>query len=203
MCTEATSVPLLGETIGAALNRTAAQFAERDALISCHQDAGYTYAELLEEVNRAARGLLALEVVRGDRIGIWSPNAADWMISEVQVIGVRDLKYGEEVCAWVRLSDGQNATEDEMGDCCRRQIATYKIPRSISFSTEFPTTVTGKIQKFRMGDLGHRIGIAVSGGGANSVTSRESSRQGRASVAPSAHCDFAIGQLTIQPTEDA
>ena len=78
----AASVPLLGETIGAALNRTAAQFGERDALISCHQDVRYTYAELLEQVNRAARGLLALGVARGDRIGIWSPNAAEWMITQ-------------------------------------------------------------------------------------------------------------------------
>ena len=71
-------------------------------------------------------------------------------VSEVQVIGVPDLKYGEEVCAWVRLRDGQTATEDEIRDFCRGQIATYKIPRYMRFTTEFPTTVTGKIQKFRM-----------------------------------------------------
>src|ERR687892_146765 len=78
----AASIPLLGETIGAALNRTATQFGERDALISCHQDVRYTYAELLEEVDRAARGLLAMGVARGDRVGIWSPNCAEWMITQ-------------------------------------------------------------------------------------------------------------------------
>jgi fatty-acyl-CoA synthase len=71
-------------------------------------------------------------------------------VSEVQVIGVPDLKYGEEVCAWVRLRDNQTATEDEIRDFCRGQIATCKIPRYVRFTTEFPTTVTGKIQKFRM-----------------------------------------------------
>ena len=71
-------------------------------------------------------------------------------IGEVQVIGVPDLKYGEEVCAWVRLREGQDATEDELREYCRGQIATCKIPRYIRFTTEFPTTVTGKIQKFRM-----------------------------------------------------
>ena len=71
-------------------------------------------------------------------------------VSEAQVIGVPDKKYGEEVCAWVRLRDGQKATADEIRDYCRGQIATYKIPRYIRFTTEFPMTVTGKIQKFRM-----------------------------------------------------
>ena len=74
-------------------------------------------------------------------------------IGEVQVIGVPDLKYGEEVCAWVRLREGQDATEDELRDYCRGQIATCKIPRYIRFTTEFPTTVTGKIQKFRMREI--------------------------------------------------
>jgi len=71
-------------------------------------------------------------------------------VSEVQVVGVPDLKYGEEVCAWVRLRDNQTATEDEIRDFCRGQIASCKIPRYVRFTTEFPTTVTGKIQKFRM-----------------------------------------------------
>src|SRR3989449_9495992 len=71
-------------------------------------------------------------------------------VSEAQVIGVPDKKYGEEGCDWVRLRDGQKATADEIRDYCRGQIATYKIPRYIRFTTEFPMTVTGKIQKFRM-----------------------------------------------------
>ena len=50
------------------------------------------------------------------------------------MIGVPDLKYGEEICAWVRLREGQHATEDEIRDFCRGQIATYKIPRYIRFS---------------------------------------------------------------------
>ena len=74
-------------------------------------------------------------------------------ISDVQVIGVPDARYGEEVCAWVRLRDGQAATEDELREFCRGQIATYKIPRYIRFTSEFPTTVTGKIQKFRMREI--------------------------------------------------
>jgi fatty-acyl-CoA synthase len=71
----------------------------------------------------------------------------------VQVIGVPDPKYGEEICAWVCLREGQHATEEELRGFCRGQIATYKIPRYIRFSTEFPTTVTGKIQKYRMREI--------------------------------------------------
>jgi len=72
---------------------------------------------------------------------------------DVQVIGVPDAKYGEEVCAWVRVHAGQHASEDEIREFCRGQIATYKIPRYIRFTTEFPTTVTGKIQKYRMREI--------------------------------------------------
>jgi len=71
-------------------------------------------------------------------------------IGDVQVIGVPDSKYGEEVCAWIRLREGETATQEEIRDYCRGQIATYKIPRYICFTTEFPMTVTGKIQKFRL-----------------------------------------------------
>ena len=74
-------------------------------------------------------------------------------VSEAQIIGLPDLNYGEEVCAWVRVKEGQSATEDEIREFCRRQIATYKIPRYVRFATEFPTTVTGKIQKFRMREI--------------------------------------------------
>jgi fatty-acyl-CoA synthase len=74
-------------------------------------------------------------------------------ISEVQVVGVPDMQYGEEVCAWIRLRDGQQATEEDVREYCRGQIASYKIPRYIRFTTEFPTTVTGKMQKFRMREI--------------------------------------------------
>jgi fatty-acyl-CoA synthase len=77
-------------------------------------------------------------------------------VSEVQVIGVPDLKYGEAVCAWVRLREGETATIEELREFCRGQIATYKIPRYIRFTSEFPTTVTGKIQKFMMREISIR-----------------------------------------------
>src|SRR5688572_15179857 len=74
-------------------------------------------------------------------------------VSDVQVIGVPDHKYGEEVCAWIRLRDGVTATAEEFREFCRGQIATYKIPRYVRFTSEFPMTVTGKVQKFKMREM--------------------------------------------------
>jgi fatty-acyl-CoA synthase len=83
-------------------------------------------------------------------------------ISDVQVIGVPDRKYGEEICAWVRLRAGESVTADDLRAYCRGQIASSKIPRYIRFTTEFPTTVTGKIQKFRMREISiEELGLGV------------------------------------------
>jgi len=72
------------------------------------------------------------------------------VIADVQVIGVPDVKYGEQVCAWVRLREGMSVTTEEIQAFCRGRIATYKIPRYIRITGDFPVTVTGKVQKFRM-----------------------------------------------------
>jgi fatty-acyl-CoA synthase len=72
------------------------------------------------------------------------------MILEVQVIGVPDAKYGEELCAWVRLRPEATLSEDDVRRFCRGQIAHYKIPRFIRFVDSFPMTVTGKVQKYLM-----------------------------------------------------
>jgi fatty-acyl-CoA synthase len=71
-------------------------------------------------------------------------------VQSVQVFGVPDPKYGEEVCAWVVLKPGAVATESEIREFCREQIAHYKIPRYVRFVDELPMTVTGKAQKFVM-----------------------------------------------------
>jgi fatty-acyl-CoA synthase len=71
-------------------------------------------------------------------------------VQDVQVIGVPDLRFGEEVMAWVRLREGHSATTEEIRDYCRGKIAHYKIPRYVKFVDAFPMTVTGKVQKFVM-----------------------------------------------------
>jgi fatty-acyl-CoA synthase len=71
-------------------------------------------------------------------------------ILDVQVFGIPDPRYGEELCAWIRLRDGEAESVEEVRAFCDGQIAHYKIPRHIKFVDDFPMTVTGKIQKFAM-----------------------------------------------------
>jgi fatty-acyl-CoA synthase len=73
-------------------------------------------------------------------------------ISEVQVFGIPDKKMGEEVCAWVQLNEGATLSADDIKAFCKDQITHFKIPRHIRFVSEYPMTVTGKIQKFVMRD---------------------------------------------------
>ncbi|MCW2570191.1 MAG: AMP-binding protein [Frankiales bacterium] len=71
-------------------------------------------------------------------------------VVDAQVIGVPDTKYGEELCAWVRLAEGATLTEDDLREWCKGKLAHYKVPRYVRFTAEFPMTVTGKVQKFKM-----------------------------------------------------
>ena len=83
-------------------------------------------------------------------------------VAAVQVFGVPDKKYGEELCAWIITKPGQSCTEDEIRDYCREQIAHYKQPRYIRFVHELPVTVTGKPQKFVMRDaMIQELGLVV------------------------------------------
>ncbi len=82
-------------------------------------------------------------------------------VLEVQVFGVPDPKLGEEVCAWIVLKAGATATEEEVREFCRGQIAHYKIPRYVRIVKELPKTVTGKAQKFAMREAMMReLGLA-------------------------------------------
>ena len=71
-------------------------------------------------------------------------------VEQAEVIGVPDPKYGEEICAWIKLRPGETADAEEIRQFCRDRIAHYKIPRYVLFVDEFPMTITGKVQKFKM-----------------------------------------------------
>jgi fatty-acyl-CoA synthase len=81
-------------------------------------------------------------------------------IVDVQVVGVPDENYGEEMCAWVRVRDGETVTDEEVREFCRGKLAHFKVPRYVLVVDEFPMTVTGKIQKFKMRDVSiERLGL--------------------------------------------
>src|ERR1700746_2350919 len=108
--------PLLGETIGHNLDRTIARVPDADALVSCHQGLRYTYAELGDAVERLAGGMLAAGLQKGDRVGVWGPNRAEWALvqyatAKLGVILVNinpayrtsELEYalGQAGCRWL------------------------------------------------------------------------------------------------------
>jgi fatty-acyl-CoA synthase len=74
-------------------------------------------------------------------------------IKDVSVIGLPDERYGEELCAWVVLHDGAELDEEAVKDFCRGKIAHYKVPRYVRFVVEFPMTVSGKVQKYKMREI--------------------------------------------------
>jgi fatty-acyl-CoA synthase len=83
-------------------------------------------------------------------------------VSEAQVIGVPSEKYGEEVMAWVKCRPGTSLTGPELAAYCTGKIATFKIPRHWKFVDEFPMTVTGKVQKFRMREISEQeLGLQI------------------------------------------
>jgi len=81
-------------------------------------------------------------------------------VQDVQIFGVADTRYGEELCAWIRVRSGEKLSAEEVRAFCEGQIAHNKIPRYVEFVDEFPMTVTGKIQKFLMREaVEQRLGL--------------------------------------------
>jgi fatty-acyl-CoA synthase len=84
-------------------------------------------------------------------------------IQDVQVVGVPDQKYGEELCAWVIVKPSQVLAEAAVRDFCQGRIAHYQVPRYIRFVDAFPMTVTGKIQKYKIRDaMKDQLGLVES-----------------------------------------
>jgi fatty-acyl-CoA synthase len=102
----ATATPLLGLTIGELFDRTVAQHGEREALVSRPQRQRFTYAELQRVVHRAAGGLLALGLRKGDHLGIWAPNRSEWVLVQFATALVAQTNAAEESTCACTLSTG-------------------------------------------------------------------------------------------------
>ena len=121
-------------------------------------DDGWLYtgdlAVMDEEGNFRIVGRLKDMIIRGGE-NIYPREIEEFLythpkIKDAQVVGVPSQKYGEEVAAFIQLRDGIDAEEEEIRDFCREQIAYYKIPEYVCFVEEFPSTASGKIQKYRL-----------------------------------------------------
>jgi fatty-acyl-CoA synthase len=146
----ASEQPLLGETIGHNLERTIARVPNADALVSCHQGDRYTYAELGEAVDRLAGGMIAAGLRKGDRVGVWGPNRAEWTLvqyatAKLGVILVNinpayrtsELRHalGQSGCRWIF------ATPELKGSDFRAMVAEIRpelpeLERAIFFSSD-------------------------------------------------------------------
>ena len=74
-------------------------------------------------------------------------------VEQAAVVGVPDPRFGEELCVWVKLKTDQKTSLEQLREYCKQKLAHYKVPRYIKFVEEFPQTVTGKIQKFKIREL--------------------------------------------------
>jgi fatty-acyl-CoA synthase len=106
-------------------------------------------------------------LIRGGE-NIYPREIEEWLfqheaIAEAQIFGVPDARWGEEVCAWVRLKPGCSVEPEALQRWCRERMAHYKVPRHVVFVDAFPMTVTGKVQKHLMREaMAHRLN-AVAG----------------------------------------
>lgn len=114
-------------------------------------------ASMDEQGNCTIQGRLKDMIIRGGE-NIYPREIEEFLythpnVQDVQVVGIPSQKYGEEVAAFIRLRNGDPATSEEVQDFCKDKIAFYKIPRHIHFVDEFPTTASGKIQKFKLREI--------------------------------------------------
>ncbi len=132
-----------------------------EATASAIDDEGWLHTGDLAEVDEDGyykiTGRLKDMIIRGGE-NVYPREIEEFLythpkISDVQVIGVPDERFGEEVMAWVMLRPGETADSEEIREFCRGKIAHFKVPRYVRVTEEFPMTVTGKIQKFKMREM--------------------------------------------------
>jgi fatty-acyl-CoA synthase len=142
--------PLLGETIAENLERTVQRVPDADALVSCHQDVRYTYAQFNDAVDRIAGGMMAAGLDKGDRVGVWSPNRAEWALMQYATakLGLilvninpayrtHELEYalGQSGCRWIVAAQELKGSDFvEMVRDVRGRVATLE--RAIFFDTD-------------------------------------------------------------------
>ncbi|MET0102647.1 MAG: AMP-binding protein [Sedimenticola sp.] len=136
-------------------------YGDAEATREAIDDSGWLHSgdlgSMLEGGYLKITGRLKEMIIRGGE-NIYPREIEDYLfthpkVASVAVFGIPDAFYGEELVAWIRLHQGQEATEQEMRDFCKVGLAHFKVPKIIRFVERFPMTVTGKLQKFRMREM--------------------------------------------------
>lgn len=136
-------------------------YGDADATHRAIDDAGWLHSGDLGTMDDAGyvriTGRIKDMIIRGGE-NIYPAEIEEWLfqhpaIAQAAVFGVPDDKLGEEIMVWIELHVGQTLSEDEVREHCREGLAHFKVPRYVEFVTEFPMTVTGKLQKFRMREI--------------------------------------------------
>ena len=166
------ATPLLGETIGDNLARTAAAHPDADALVSCHQGLRWTYAELDERVDRAAAALIAAGLEAGDRLGIWSPNRAEWTL----------LQYATARVGIIQVSVNPAYRTSELAYALR-QSGCRMLVAAPSFKTSDYVAMTAEVRagaaRARARDLLRHPGVGRAPGGRQRDLHRRGARPRR------------------------
>lgn len=143
-------------------------FGDADATAKAIDGAGWLHSGDLGTMDNAGyvriTGRIKDMIIRGGE-NIYPAEIEAWLflhpaIAQAAVFGVPDEKMGEEIMAWIELHAGARMSVDEVKDYCREGLAHFKVPHYIEFVTEFPMTVTGKLQKFKMRELASQHGSA-------------------------------------------
>lgn len=145
-------------------------YGDADATNKAIDDAGWLHSGDLGTMDNAGyvriTGRIKDMIIRGGE-NVYPAEIEEWLfqnpkVAQAAVFGVPDEKMGEEIMAWVQLHEGAEVNEDEIRSYCRDGLAHFKVPRYVEFVDEFPMTVTGKLQKFRMREIAsERLSAAV------------------------------------------
>lgn len=162
-----TTLPLaqVGEVCFRGYHVMSGYYEDEEATRNVIDSAGWLHSGDLGTMDEAGyvriTGRIKDMIIRGGE-NIYPAEIEEWLyqhpdIAEVAVFGVPDNKMGEEIMAWVKLHAGANVSEDQIREHCKEGLSHYKVPRYVKFVSEFPMTVTSKLQKFRMREIAEKM----------------------------------------------
>lgn len=150
------TTPLLGDTVGANLDRAIAAYPDREALVDVPSGRRWTYTGFGAAVDEVARGLLAKGITTGDRVGIWAVNCPEWVLTQYATARIGAIMvninpaYRAHELEYVLRQAGAPVTLEDLRAFCADRLAHYKVPSRLQVLESFPMTVSGKVRKVEL-----------------------------------------------------